>query len=341
MKKTKNILALAAAMLLGMTFSNAQCCSVVSTNGIGAITTNGICVVAANSQGDCGPKEADTDGDGIVDSKDDCPTVAGVSQFNGCNDTDQDGIADNLDKCPTVAGIESLNGCPEIDTDGDGFADGLDDCPTVKGTLKGCPDTDGDGIIDKNDECPTTAGTAALKGCVDTDGDSVIDPKDKCPTVAGLVSLAGCPDGDSDGVADADDACPTEPGILANKGCPEVSEEEEAILEEAIRGVQFQSGKDIITTSSYAILNNVVKVLTDKPAYKLSIEGHTDSQGRDDLNLDLSKRRAAAVKKYLADKGISDTRLTSEGFGETIPIADNATSAGRAQNRRVELKVQF
>ena len=207
--------------------------------------------------------------------------------------------------------------------------------------MNGCPDSDKDGIIDSQDACPTLAGTTQYNGCPDTDGDGVIDPKDACPKIAGLAATAGCPDGDTDGVADKDDLCPTEPGIVENKGCPAVSEEETAILDAAISGVKFQSGKDIITRASYPILNNVVKVLSDKPAYKLSIEGHTDSQGRDDLNLDLSKRRALAVKKYLQDKGIDESRLTSEGYGETVPVADNNTAAGRAENRRVELKIIF
>lgn len=344
MKNLKFILVPLAILAFGINTSNAQCCNVISTNGEKAITANGICAVTADGlAGDCGDmkKIVDTDGDGIADELDKCPTIAGLKKYEGCIDTDGDGVADNLDKCPAVAGTVSLNGCPEVDTDGDGVVDGIDDCPTVKGTVNGCPDSDNDGIVDSKDDCPTLPGTKALNGCKDSDADGIIDPKDKCPTVAGLATLAGCPDGDSDGVADGDDACPTEPGILANKGCPEVSTEEIAILYEALTGVKFQSGKDIIKTVSYPILDNVVKILTDKPAYNLSIEGHTDSQGRDDLNLDLSKRRAAAVKKYLEDKGIDESRLTSTGFGETIPVADNATSAGRAQNRRVELKVKF
>jgi len=336
----KKIILTGILLPLFTAFGYSQCCNVISSNGVNAITSNGICVTTASgAAGDCGEGIIDTDKDGIPDDKDACPTVYG--KIKGCPDTDGDGLADNVDKCPTEAGKKELEGCPEIDTDGDGIVDGADACPTVAGTINGCPDTDKDGIIDSEDACPALAGTTQYNGCPDTDGDSVIDPKDACPTVAGLVATAGCPDGDTDGVADKDDLCPTEPGILANKGCPEVSEEETAILEAAIHGVKFQSGKDVITRASYPILDNVVKVLNDKPAYKLDIEGHTDSQGKDELNLDLSKRRAAAVKQYLSNKGIASSRLYSEGFGETIPVADNNTSAGRAENRRVELKVKF
>ena len=202
--------------------------------------------------------------------------------------------------------------------------------------------SNGISAVTSNGICAVTSKGAAgncNKTAKDTDGDGIIDSKDLCPTVPGVVN--GCPDADSDGVANGDDICPEVPGIIANKGCPAVSIEEIAILDAAITGVKFESAKDIITTESYTILNDVVTVLNDKPQYKLSIEGHTDSQGEDDLNLDLSKKRAAAVKIYLESKGIAASRLNSEGYGETIPVADNNTAEGRAENRRVELKVQF
>ena len=115
--------------------------------------------------------EKDTDGDGIVDSKDKCPTVAGVAKYNGCPipDTDGDGINDEEDKCPTVMGLARYNGCPIPDTDGDGINDEADSCPKVVGVAKyhGCPvpDTDGDGINDDEDKCPTVPGTKENSGC--------------------------------------------------------------------------------------------------------------------------------------------------------------------------------
>jgi outer membrane protein OmpA-like peptidoglycan-associated protein len=107
----------------------------------------------------------DTDGDGIIDSEDKCPTVAGLKAFAGCPDTDNDGIQDSEDKCPTVAGIKAFDGCP--DTDADGVQDSEDDCPTVKGlaALKGCPDTDGDGVADKDDKCVDRPGPVDNEGC--------------------------------------------------------------------------------------------------------------------------------------------------------------------------------
>jgi outer membrane protein OmpA-like peptidoglycan-associated protein len=115
----------------------------------------------------------DTDGDGIVDSLDKCPTVPGVAKYQGCPipDTDKDGINDEMDKCPTVPGIAKYQGCPIPDTDKDGINDEEDKCPTVPGIAKyhGCPipDTDGDGINDEMDKCPNEAGVAAYQGCPD------------------------------------------------------------------------------------------------------------------------------------------------------------------------------
>ena len=106
------------------------------------------------------PPPPDTDGDGITDDKDKCPTVPGVLRYDGCPvpDTDKDGINDEEDKCPTVPGLARYQGCPIPDTDKDGINDEEDKCPTVPGVARyqGCPvpDTDGDGVNDEEDKCP-------------------------------------------------------------------------------------------------------------------------------------------------------------------------------------------
>jgi outer membrane protein OmpA-like peptidoglycan-associated protein len=114
-------------------------------------------------------------------------------------DSDNDGLVDSKDKCPTVPGVAKYDGCPVPDTDGDGVNDENDKCPTVKGLAKyqGCPipDTDKDGINDEEDKCPTVSGVARYQGCPvpDTDNDGVNDEEDKCPTLAGLKENNGCP----------------------------------------------------------------------------------------------------------------------------------------------------
>jgi outer membrane protein OmpA-like peptidoglycan-associated protein len=116
-------------------------------------------------------KALDTDGDGIVDSLDKCPTVAGLAKYNGCPipDSDSDGVNDEVDKCPTIPGLAKYNGCPIPDSDSDGVNDEVDKCPTIKGFARynGCPipDSDSDGVNDEVDKCPTIAGPASNGGC--------------------------------------------------------------------------------------------------------------------------------------------------------------------------------
>ncbi len=289
-------------------------------------------------------KTVDTDGDGVSDKKDQCPTTpkgVKVDEYGCAIDTDGDGIADYQDDCPKIKGIEKFKGCP--DTDGDGIKDSDDDCPTVKGveSANGCPDADGDGIVDSEDACPDVAGIEKFKGCPDTDGDGVQDSEDECPTVKGPAALKGCPDTDGDGILDKNDKCPTIAGVAANNGCPEIKESTKEVFRKALKGIQFESGKDIIKKSSYGILNNVADIMIENPSYKLKIDGHTDAQGNDEKNLELSKKRATAVLNYLVSKGVDASRLTSFGFGETMPKATNDTAAGRAENRRVEFTVEF
>lgn len=202
-------------------------------------------------------------------------------------------------------------------------------------------DRDKDGVIDKEDNCPDEAGLKTLGGCPDRDSDGVADKMDACPDLAGPVNNQGCPDSDGDGIADNMDKCPKVAGVPAMKGCPEIKEETKKLFEKALTGIQFETGSAVIKKTSYGILDQVVTVMNDNQEYNLEIHGHTDSQGDDAKNMKLSDDRAASVRKYLTDKGVGANRLRSEGHGETMPVADNATSKGRAQNRRVEFKVMF
>jgi outer membrane protein OmpA-like peptidoglycan-associated protein len=117
------------------------------------------------------PPPVDTDGDGIIDEKDKCPTVPGLVRYEGCPipDTDKDGINDEEDKCKDVPGLARYQGCPIPDTDKDGINDEEDKCPQVPGVARyqGCPvpDTDGDGVNDEEDKCPNLAGPKENQGC--------------------------------------------------------------------------------------------------------------------------------------------------------------------------------
>jgi len=117
------------------------------------------------------PVDKDTDGDGVFDSRDKCPTAAGVAKYEGCPvpDTDKDGIFDDKDKCPDMPGYPELDGCPYSDRDKDGVTDNKDRCPDEPGSTKndGCPvtDRDGDGVPDATDRCPDSQGPASNYGC--------------------------------------------------------------------------------------------------------------------------------------------------------------------------------
>lgn len=102
-------------------------------------------------------------------------------------------------------------------------------------------------------------------------------------------------------------------------------------------GIYFDSGKDIVKGESYGTLNDIAKVLKENPTVKIKIVGHTDADGDDKSNLDLSKRRAANVKGSLVkDFGIEDSRIETDGAGESQPIAPNDNIENKAKNRRVE-----
>ncbi|MFW5658718.1 MAG: DUF5723 family protein, partial [Bacteroidota bacterium] len=287
----------------------------------------------------------DTDKDGIPDVRDECPFEAGSAEFKGCPDSDGDGIIDKLDKCPDVAGLKAFEGCP--DTDEDGIPDYEDECPTKPGLRahQGCPDTDGDGLFDNEDACPDSAGPRENNGCpeIDTDGDGIPDKIDECPSLAGPAENNGCPyaDSDGDGVKDLEDECPNTPGPVENNGCPELEEEEEEALQTAFDNLEFKSGSAQIKATSYESLVKLAEVLKQRPEYSLRISGHTDNVGYAANNMQLSIRRANAVKTFLEQNGIEDDRLITQGFGQTKPIAPNDTEEGRAKNRRVEMEIIF
>jgi outer membrane protein OmpA-like peptidoglycan-associated protein len=272
----------------------------------------------------------DRDKDGVSDKKDRCPDVPGLKKYQGCPDTDGDGIPDDQDACPNEAGPASTNGCP--DRDGDGIPDKDDRCPDKSGTkdLQGCPDSDGDGVADIDDECPDQVGPKNTKGCPDSDGDGVPDKDDRCPDKAGPIGLKGCPDSDGDGVADLDDECPDQAGNTSNSGCPVAQE---------IRNVEFDIDKYNIKAQYQPELDKAVAILSKNPNANVTVAGHTDNTYTRAYNIQLSKRRAEAVKNYLVHKNIDAKRISIEYYGYDKPLADNKTAEGRARNRRSEVTI--
>ena len=195
------------------------------------------------------------------------------------------------------------------------------------GTI-GCP---GRGLLDRPCEMPK-----------DSDGDGVVDGKDKCPgTPPGRkVNAEGCElDSDGDGLVDGVDKCPTVYAKTAD-GCPlpaPAPAPAPAPKKLEIEGVNFDFNQATLRQEATGLLDADAAALKDWGDVKVEVAGHTDSKGSDAYNMDLSQRRAEAVRDYLISKGIAADRLTAKGYGESQPVADNDTDEGRAKNRRVEL----
>lgn len=250
------------------------------------------------------------------------------------SDRDQDGIIDASDACPDEHKGPRPDpdkvGCPERDTDGDGFFDRDDQCVDVPQgqhphtTKIGCPDTDTDGdlVFDAQDVCPT-------------------EPKGRQPDP----TREGCPlpDRDGDQIVDAADACPDQPGAPdpdpKKNGCPGLVQikNNQIVI---VQPIFFQTGKDKILPKSFPVLQAVVNAMMLQPDIKrVAVEGHTDDRGKPEKNQDLSERRARAAMNWLIAHGVAAERLESHGYGQTKPVADNASEEGRAANRRVDFQI--
>ena len=219
----------------------------------------------------------DTDGDGLIDRKDDCPTDP--EDFDGFEDED---------------------GCPELDNDQDGIPDTADECPLDPEDIDGFEDEDG---------CPDN----------DNDGDGFPDSADKCPDEAEVVNEF-----------EDEDGCPDEIAVL------DVEKKEIVIYDK----VYFDLNEATIKSESYPVLDAVRQILADNPeVVRLEIQGHTDSQGMDSHNQQLSEQRAAAVRTYLIGKGIDGARLEAKGYGESQLLDAAGTEEAHGKNRRVQFIV--
>ncbi|MFO0710168.1 MAG: OmpA family protein [Sandaracinus sp.] len=181
----------------------------------------------------------------------------------------------------------------------------------------------------------------------DTDGDGILDPDDQCPTepedVDTFEDTNGCPDPDNDRdtVLDVNDQCPLAPGRPEDNGCPRaVRLDTETGQIFILQLVEFATNRDVILERSFPILEEVRAVIDANPQLtRLRVEGHTDDRGRDAANMDLSRRRAASVMRWLVEHGIAAERLEAWGCGELHPAETNMTAEGRQRNRRVEFHI--
>jgi outer membrane protein OmpA-like peptidoglycan-associated protein len=208
-------------------------------------------------------------------------------------------------------------------------------------------DADEDGVVDSEDPCPATPGSDG-HGCPaqlrDTDEDGIKDHADRCPR-QWADTPGGCPvaDQDGDSIPDARDSCIDEPetfnGWEDQNGCADEVPAEVAAFSGTIGGITFESNEATIRKSSYKVLDRAAATMRSYATMKIEIVGHTDSQGQREANIQLSQRRADAVKRYLVKQGVEEDRIFTRGAGPDEPVADNATKGGRAKNRRIEFRL--
>jgi len=288
-------------------------------------------------------------------------------RFGGSKDTDGDGLEDRLDKCPTVPedfdGFEDEDGCPEWDNDGDALADSVETNSGVfisadsTGTDPNLADTDLDEINDYEEIYTYMTNPIS----VDTDGDSLSDGDEINNYQTNPISVdtdgdelsdydelflhqtdPRNADTDSDGFTDGDDKCPLKPetfnGFQDDDGCPD--KKPEIVFKKkapiVLEGVNFKVGSSELTDSAKLVLDKVVRTLKDYKDMYLEISGHTDSSGSRALNMKLSRKRAESVRRYLINQGIEEYRLRAIGLGPDHPVTSNNTKEGRSKNRRIE-----
>lgn len=267
--------------------------------------------------------------DGMIKRAEAWRVLVGISFGTSTFHPDDDG-----DGVPNIADLDphTPNGWPvdskgrPLDSDGDGIPDGIDqEIHTIKGALVDIHgrafDTDGDGVPDGIDQETNTPNGAEVN-------------------VKGVAI-----DSDVDGVPNGIDLEPnTAPGaIVDSKGRAMIPMEVELLTKGLLRvyKIYFDVGKATIKPESYAILNEIGRILQKYPDLKIQICGHTDAQGTDEFNMQLSNDRALNVKDYLLTRfmDIKEDNLTVKGFGRSQPLIDNRTEEGRARNRRVEFIV--
>jgi len=287
-----------------------------------------------------------------------------------CTDCDHDGVPDAVDPAPhdpDICGDSDGDNCDDCAVGTDDFgplADNMpnndgEDCDSDGACDAGDPDDDNDGVRDATDRArcnPDVCADADRDDCddcavgtddfgpladnrpdrdgADCDGDGACDTSD--------------PDDDDDGVPDVSDPAPCDATLCGDAdrdGCDDCvvcikepdREPSDPCVEMVFARVGFEFNRYVLTSEAQVVLDGLARPLKACRGVRLEVAGHTDAVGTEAYNLKLSRRRAEAVRKYLVGRGVADTRLSVQGYGERVPRDDNDTDAGRARNRRVVL----
>ena len=293
---------------------------------------------------------SDEDGDGVPNGIDRCPgSAAGATvDATGCpKDSDDDNIPDGLDRCPdTPPGVlVDPNGCGK-DSDGDGIPDGLDRCSeTPRGATVdalGCPgDEDGDGVLDGLDRCPRTATGAGVlpNGCVPGQAAGQpapsVTPAPAAPDTAQRRARPGA----------RNQPRPQQPVPTPAQAPPQAAPPGRnapapvgKIVPGVIPGIGFAPGTARLSTSSYVALDSIAAILMADPTVTVEVSAHSDNSQSAAESMRLTGLQADAVRDYLVLKGVPYQQVVSKGYGSTVPRTPDTTPAGRAANRRVEIR---
>ena len=304
----------------------------------------------------------------VVDNFKDCYTYLNVgltlTGSSGPTDTDRDGLTDDYEE---QIGTDPNN----PDTDGDGLKDGEEVNAYKTDPLN--PDTDGDGLKDgeevrtysTNPLNPDTDGDGLRDGeevntyatnpnNADTDGDGLSDGAEVREYATDPLNR----DSDGDTLTDGEevltyrtnplnrdtDAGGVDDGTEVRRGTDPLNPADDVEKIEIgtviiLEGINFEKGKATITMDSEEILRTgALKTMEDNPEIVVEISGHTDSDGSDSYNQQLSQDRANSVKQWLVEHGINGDRIETVGYGEDKPIAPNDTPENKLKNRRIEFK---
>lgn len=207
-------------------------------------------------------------------------------------------------------------------------------------------DRDGDGIPNIKDKCWKNYGTIELNGCTDFDNDGVPDNEDDCIDIPGKPCTNGCPDKDNDCVADINDSCVNDSGNFYLNGCPGIyvdtmeiilPSEELKILDNALNNLAFEVGTAKIKDSSLISLEELAKLLTNKPEYNIVINSYADTISYNKKYMKLIQKRAKTLIKFLAKKGIAKERIAAYAFETKLPFLRNKSE--ETKNNIIELKI--
>ena len=272
-------------------------------------------------------------------------TASRMGSETGANprlrDTDGDGVPDATDQCPTTVGDVRNGGCPgKLDSDGDGVSDDVDLCPFISGLAmhNGCPDTDGDGIPDIDDRCPMLYGAYNLKGCPDSDRDGIPDIDDRCPTLYGSLPLQGCPDDRQIVLAGPQQTTGTQQVVTGGGTVMHAPTTTTTYIDALVLDhfyVEYMGGSEDLSYEAKKALRDYIVALGLHPDYRLLILADDAVLSTESTRLQ-GQRRSETVHAYLLEFGLEPERILHVAPG-AMPFQPEPETAAALRMGRVHV----